>query len=522
MITPRTLAETVALSFKAFVTTLIHGPSAVGKTTIIKKIARDPHEFYQKLRELVWGSPEPVGFINLRAAQIEPTDLGGLPYLENGITKYAAPEFMPSLSNKALGHNGILCLDEFFRTGEATIQAMFELVEPCFDPTTKVRCHKVGSNYLPPGWHVVALTNPMGSENFVQNQIFDRALFNRFAHLWFSPAGIIDEYCTEWNDIMIERMSEDYGEDSLGGYAENVFGMVNDIGHDLLFGVALQEQTSFGGMVVSPSPAGWEKVLHVLCNYENCKGTISQEAMEVLVRGIVGDTAFGAFKAATLPISPMEIIRSGRAYWDDLLNDSETPIDASTVTVITAVLSGYLQQLAQEENTPAKHDKIYNLFEFVVGILQKHEDVDSKGRRYEVRDLVGRIVSDAIKLDVKKLAGPDGKPLPVDRIVKHMIGNSYEHVLDMWKNFMEPEVYTNSFIYVLGEALEGSKDHPHYDVVKEIVTKSVVARAWVDTKIKELGEEDSAETKQLIEEARKKREQAKTEQADTTPEAAAS
>ena len=88
----RTLRETLDRLIADDIRTpiFIGGGPGIGKSSIVGQVARD-HD---------------LEVIDLRLGQIPPSDLRGLPYVEEGISRYARPEFLPESGS------GILFLDE--------------------------------------------------------------------------------------------------------------------------------------------------------------------------------------------------------------------------------------------------------------------------------------------------------------------------------------------------------------------------------------------------------------------------
>ena len=67
------------------------GPPGIGKSSIVRKVADD----------------KDLQLIDLRISQLAPTDLRGLPFVEDGFAKFAPPSFLPQEGE------GILFVDEF-------------------------------------------------------------------------------------------------------------------------------------------------------------------------------------------------------------------------------------------------------------------------------------------------------------------------------------------------------------------------------------------------------------------------
>lgn len=59
---------------------MIWGPPGVGKSSIVKNIASNNN----------------LALVDLRLSQLSPTDLRGLPGVEDGKSKWYVPEFMPT------------------------------------------------------------------------------------------------------------------------------------------------------------------------------------------------------------------------------------------------------------------------------------------------------------------------------------------------------------------------------------------------------------------------------------------
>lgn len=491
-LTPQGLAEVIALSAMSHVPVMVHGPSGVGKTSMAKDLARSPLPHYRQLRRMVWGSEEPVDFVNVRASQLEPTDFGGLPYVSDNfategeadvrVTYYAPPAYMPG-KNPHLGKNGILCLDEFFRAVENTMQAMFELIEVYEDPHTGRMCHKIGDNYLPEGWHVIALTNPQNSDNFIQNPFRDRALFNRFSHVWFGlQGGVVDEYIVDWTRYMSRTIQKKYGR--ISKRVENVLGVAQDM-PKFLFGKAIEEKRSFG-LDLAPSPAGWEKVARVVHNYEMHEKDISSNAFEEMVHGLVGQEAFRAFKKANLPASPSDIINIGRPAWRKVLSDKE--LRPSTLSSMVAIVHSFVPHIEEETDKKLRRKKMTNFCEFLYDVSGKYSDVDARGARYESRDVVSMVMRDILRNDVGKILGSE------DPMQGNKLGEALSALMevgfDTFVDLMEEQFTDNdnnkkgniSWLLILNKVIDSRRkeDSKKADKVKSIVSGVLSSKLWLD------------------------------------------
>jgi hypothetical protein len=127
-----------------------------------------------------------IGFADVRVALLDPVDVRGLPTIENGITKWAPPEFLPRTGS------GLLFLDELAQGAPMIQAAMLQL---CLE-------RRVGEYVLPDGWTIVAASNRQ--EDRAGGHRVISPLLNRFLHLdlevhnddwqaWALPAGVAPE-----------------------------------------------------------------------------------------------------------------------------------------------------------------------------------------------------------------------------------------------------------------------------------------------------------------------------------------
>jgi len=170
---------------------LITGAHGIGKSEVVRQAAKE------------MGG----GFVDMRLSQNDVGDLKGMPFLANGRTFFAPPDWFPMDENSAermnilltgigqkisegqLGPKGILFLDEFNRATRECEQAAFELVLD----------RRLNMISLPPGWRVVAAIND-DSEIYNVNDM-EPALLSRFAVIPFVPS--VDEWLS-WakvNDV---------------------------------------------------------------------------------------------------------------------------------------------------------------------------------------------------------------------------------------------------------------------------------------------------------------------------------
>ena len=106
----------------------IWGACGVGKSQIVHQVADDLD----------------YDFLDVRAVQLDPVDLRGLPRISADQTEWVPPKFLPT-SGK-----GILFLDELTSAPQMTQAGCYQLVLD----------RKLGEYALPDGWVVIAAGNP--------------------------------------------------------------------------------------------------------------------------------------------------------------------------------------------------------------------------------------------------------------------------------------------------------------------------------------------------------------------------
>ncbi len=137
----------------------IWGPCGVGKSQIVGQVAGDLG----------------YDFLDVRAVQLDPVDLRGLPRIVSDQTEWVPPKFLPTTGK------GILFLDELTSAPQMTQAGCYQLVLD----------RKLGEYILPEGWVIIAAGNP-ASERGVHFSM-PRPLRNRFVHLELE-AGL-DDWC---------------------------------------------------------------------------------------------------------------------------------------------------------------------------------------------------------------------------------------------------------------------------------------------------------------------------------------
>ena len=145
----------------------VWGPPGVGKSAIVKTVAE------------VAGK----NVLDLRASLLDPTDLRGIPAIEDGKAVWCPPSFLPKDSDPA----GILFLDEINAAPPLVQASLYQLVLD----------RRVGEYELPEGWWIVAA----GNRQFDRSVVFklSSALANRFVHLEFEVNA------ADWREWAIDK-----------------------------------------------------------------------------------------------------------------------------------------------------------------------------------------------------------------------------------------------------------------------------------------------------------------------------
>lgn len=143
------LLRVLDLAYRARRAVLLEGPTGIGKSEIVRKVADQLG----------------IATVVLDLSLLEPPDLVGLPVISDGRTSYAVPRVLPA------GGAGILMLEELNRA-ERYIQ------QPALQLLTARRLHEYE---LPPDWVCFAAVNPETSD--YQVTPLDRALRARFLTL---------------------------------------------------------------------------------------------------------------------------------------------------------------------------------------------------------------------------------------------------------------------------------------------------------------------------------------------------
>ena len=144
------LIKTISSLVEQKVPTFLWGAPGIGKSSIVKQIADE----------------KKIGFIDLRLALMDPTDLKGIPFYDKDshTALWAPPAFLPR------DGSGILFLDELNSAPPSVQASAYQLILD----------RKVGEYELPAGWAIVAAGNREGDRGVTYRM--PSPLANRFVH----------------------------------------------------------------------------------------------------------------------------------------------------------------------------------------------------------------------------------------------------------------------------------------------------------------------------------------------------
>ena len=309
------LSATISALVENKVPTFLWGAPGIGKSSIVNQIAKD----------------KKIGFIDLRLALMDPTDLKGIPFYdkESHTALWAPPAFLPKEGE------GILFLDELNSAPPSVQASAYQLILD----------RKVGEYELPDGWAIVAAGNREGDRGVTYRM--PAPLANRFVH--FEMEVDVDD----WRFWAYKKGLDDAIISYISYKSEHLFNFD-----------AKSDAKSFA------TPRSWEYVDKIL------RSNISDELLLNSISGAVGkDVAVGFLSFAKVMdrLPDIEAILSG-----------ENSEYSDEVDVLYALSTGLVSALLRE-NSDEKLDNLlsYTLelkSEFAVMCIQ---DLQRNGVRME-------------------------------------------------------------------------------------------------------------------------------------------
>lgn len=219
----------------------------VGKTSAYKQCARELS----------------IGYMGLYAAALEGPDFMGLPDKdrEKGITRYLAPQFLPTVQAVREGlfpEKGLLVLEEINRVPSDTTSVLYPLLLE----------RKINGHDLAPGWKMGVTMNP-DTMNYSVNSL-DDAMLDRFVAI---------EVTADLDDYIAYSLKN--------GPNDDVLSFLSSCPDMLLVTRRNADSTALSK---SPTPRGWTKVQEIL---NNC--VLDERLMKQLIAGILGPETAASF-----------------------------------------------------------------------------------------------------------------------------------------------------------------------------------------------------------------------------------
>lgn len=217
---------------------LLVGPTGLGKSSIIKEIAK---ELGRKV-------------IDLRLSQMEFSDLRGIPFIskeEN--VKWSVPHFFPTDEND----NSIIFLDEINTAHSSILSAAYQLVLD----------RQIGEYILPKGVSIIAAGNRLEDNDELTD--IPKPLLNRFCHIevkynfesWLNHAN------STFHKSVIDYLTQNKSDLFYSSITSNAFA----------------------------TPRTWERVSDILKSYQDQDVTSDLHSLQILVESCLGESSATKF-----------------------------------------------------------------------------------------------------------------------------------------------------------------------------------------------------------------------------------
>jgi len=255
----------------------IWGACGVGKSQIVSQVADELN----------------YSFLDVRAVQLDPIDLRGLPRIAADSTEWVPPKFLPTTGK------GILFLDELTSAPQMTQAGCYQLVLD----------RKLGEYRLPEGWVVLAAGNP-ASERGVHFSM-PRPLRNRFVHLELEPD------LRDWSRWAIQSKVRS----EIIAFLRFKPSLLHDAD-------ATSDQNAW------PTPRSWEMASNVLAGLAGRALNVTAEIEAQMLEGTIGSAATAEF------LGFLRLFRQLPSIDEVLLNPETAPLPdepSAQIAIATAL-----------------------------------------------------------------------------------------------------------------------------------------------------------------------------------------
>jgi hypothetical protein len=272
---------------------MLHGAPGIGKSDLMKGVAQ----------EHFGGS-----LVDVRLAQIEPTELRGLPVFQDERVSWQIPDFLPTEGK------GILFLDEIDKAPTTVKNAALQLVLD----------RKLGSYTLPDGWKVACAGNRERDNCFSIR--LGAALANRLCHI------TVDHDLDTWSEWARKN-----------DVSPDIIGFLN-FRPELLYHNNSEESDAF------PTPRSWAMASRLIDDLD------LSEARPFLVSAVGEGTAqqFMVWSKVYRNVDPVKILKSKKPF--------DKNAEQSFIFAIVMAIAFY----ARKDNNLKKNlDKIVNFCNYI-------------------------------------------------------------------------------------------------------------------------------------------------------------
>ena len=281
----KALQKSLTALIEQRVPVFLWGAPGIGKSSIVKQIAKQ----------------KGIGFIDLRLALMDPTDLKGIPFYdkESHSALWAPPAFLPR------DGEGILFLDELNSAAPAVQASAYQLILD----------RAVGEYSLPDGWAIVAAGNREGDRGVTYRMA--APLANRFVHFEMEVS------VEDWRDWAYTR-----------GIDARIISYITAKNEHLFTFDATKETKSFA------TPRSWEYVDAIL------QSLVEEDTLLETLSGAVGKevaVSFLSFMRVASRLPDVEAILEGKSQ------ESSDEVDV-LYTLASVLVSKVLQNGEYLEN----------------------------------------------------------------------------------------------------------------------------------------------------------------------------